>query len=309
MFTRALNNYKIVDDSNLAVSPTVLQAAVTDIKKTLETSRYVEELDPAARSFLKVLEDRAATPQSLTQLDALRGKARDLAYDASGGEKKVLSTISRSLDEMLTRADPSHLVPKNPSAPSASPDAVREAFIGARNDFGTAAKSSEIETLIHRAEVSTTDDPIKALRTQFSSLARNEDRLARYSVAEQKVITDIAAGDIGSRTLKSLENLLPGFSRSSMFGNVMAALAGTAGHAVGGPFGSLAFAVPGAAGKWAESARGAQAVPIANRFAEGIRARNVGATLPPPLPTSTIRNWLIPGATSGVNALAPQEAP
>jgi hypothetical protein len=297
MFTNALNKYKIVDESNLAISPNVLQSTVADIKKTLETSRYIEELDPAAKNFLKVLEDRAQTPQSLTQLDALRGKARDLAYESSGGERKVLSTISRRLDTMLNEADPANLVPKNPSLPSASPDTVREAYLGAKSDFSTAAKSAEIETLIHKADLSTTDNPVKALRTQFSSLAKNEDRLARYTPAEQKIIKDIAAGDIGSKTLQTLENLMPGFSRTSMFGNVMAALAGTAGHAISGPFGSLAFAVPGAVGKLAESARAAQAMPIANKFAEGIRARNVGNALAPQgVSPSAVRNFLSPGA-------------
>jgi len=303
-------DYAVMDNSNLAIHPDVLRSTIDDIKKSLEKSRYVEELDPTARNFLQVLEDRAQTPQSLTQLDALRGKARDLAYEASGGEQKVLSTISRKLDATLNDVNVSNVVPKDPMLPSAAPDTVKDALINARDKFGTAAKSAEIETLIHKADMSTTDNPIKALRVQFSSLAKNEDRLARYTPAEQKIIKDIAAGDIGSKTLQTLENLMPGFSRTSMFGNVMSALAGTMGHAIVGPFGSLAFAVPGTVGKFAESARGAQAMPIANKFAEGIRARNVGNALAPQgMPSSAIRNMLsigMPGAQQAQNALANQ---
>ena len=299
-------NYAVMDNSNLAIHPNVLQSTLADVKKSLEKSRYVEELDPTARAFLQVLEDRAQTPQSLTQLDALRGKARDLAYKASGGEQKVLSTISRKLDATLNDINPSNVVPKDPLLPSAAPDTVKDALISARDQFGRAAKSAEIETLIHRADASTTDSPIKALRTQFSSLAKNEDRLAQYSPAEQKVIKDIADGNIGSKSLQMLENLMPGFSRTSMFGNVMAALAGTVGHATTGPFGSLFFAAPGAIGKAAESARAAQAMPIANQFAANIRAG--GAVVPQGIPSSAVRNWLSPGAglSSGVNAFSNQ---
>ena len=297
-------DYAVMDSSNLAIHPDVLRSTIADIKKSLEKSRYVEELDPTARNFLQVLETRAQTPQSLTQIDAMRGKARDLAYDASGGEHKVLSTISRRLDDALSDINPSNIVPKDPLLPAAVPDTVKDALVSARDKFRTAAKSAEIETLIHRADVSTTDNPIKALRTQFSSLAKNEDRLAQYTPAEQKVIKDIADGNIGSKSLQTLENLMPGFSRTSMFGNIMAALAGAAGSAATGPFGSLFFAAPGAIGKAAESARAAQAMPIANKFAEGIRARNVGNALAPQgVSPSAVRNFLSPGAMmySGTN--------
>jgi len=297
-------DYAVMDSSNLAIHPDVLRSTIADVKKSLEKSRYVEELDPTARNFLQVLETRAQTPQSLTQLDALRGKARDLAYEASGGEQKVLSTISRSLDDALSNINPSNVVPKDPLLPAAAPDTVKDALVSARDKFRTAAKSAEIETLIHRADVSTTDNPIKALRTQFSSLAKNEDRLAQYTPAEQKVIKDIADGNIGSKSLQTLENLMPGFSRTSMFGNLVSALAGAAGSAATGPFGSLFFAAPGAIGKAAESARAAQAMPIANKFAEGIRARNVGNALAPQgVSPATVRNFLSPGAMmySGTN--------
>jgi hypothetical protein len=293
-----------MDKSNLAVSPDVLQSAVGDIKKSLESSRYLDDLDPVAQNFLNALEKRAQSPQSLTQLDALRGKARDLAFEATGGEQKVLSSISRKLDEALKTVDETKVVPKDPTLPSADPATVREAFLEARDDFSRASKSRTIETLIHRAEVSTQDNPIKALRTEFSALAKNEDRLAQYSTAEQKIIKDIAAGNIGSSTLKGLENLMPGFSRSSMFGNFMSAMAGIAGSSIGGPAGSLAFSIPGAIGKMAETTRGAQAVPFANRFAEGIRAGNLELAQPF-TSTAAVRNFLAPGV-GAYNAFSQQ---
>jgi hypothetical protein len=76
----------------------------------------------------------------------------------------------------------------------------------------------------------------------------------------------------------------------------MAAAAGLAGSAAGGPLGSLAFSIPGAVGKAAEKARGAQAMPFANRFAEGVRAGNVGNAMAPPFTSpEAVRNFLRPG--------------
>ena len=297
LLNEAREAYRVMDESNLAISPAVLQSAVGDIKKSLETTRYLEELHPTARNFLKVLDERAQTPQSLTQLDALRGEARDLAAEATKGERKVLSSVSRKLDEMLNDLDVSKVVPKDVSLPSAAPEVVRDALTTARDKFTRAAKSEQIETLINNAVINSEGkaaSPIKALQTQFSSLARDEKLFAQYSAAEQKIIKDLAAGRVGSGTLQGLENLMPGFSRSSMFGNFMAAASAAGGATLGGPAGLLAYRIPGAIGKVAETARGAQAVPFANRFAEGIRGGNVELAQPF-TSAAAVRNFLAPG--------------
>jgi hypothetical protein len=299
LFDSAVGKYGVMDQSNLAISPNVLQSAVVDIKQSLESSRYLERFDPVAKDFLAGLDELAKTPQSLTQLDALRGKARDLAMKADGGERKVLSSISRKLDETLKNIDETKVVPKDPSLPSADPKTVREKFLEARDEFSRASKSRDIEKLINDAVVNSEGKsltPVKALQTQFSKLARDEDLLAQYSAAEQKVIRDIAAGNIGANTLRSLENLMPGFSRSSMFGNLMAGLSGTIGASVAGPYGALAFSIPGTIGKAAETARSAKAVPFANQFAESIRAGNVGNAMAPSFTSpAAVRNFLRPG--------------
>jgi hypothetical protein len=299
LFDSAVGKYGVMDQSNLAISPNVLQSAVVDIKQSLESSRYLERFDPVAKDFLAGLDELAKTPQSLTQLDALRGKARDLAMKADGGERKVLSSISRKLDETLKNIDETKVVPKDPSLPSADPKTVREKFLEARDEFSRASKSRDIEKLINDAVVNSEGKSltsVKALQTQFSKLARDEDLLAQYSAAEQKVIRDIAAGNIGANTLRSLENLMPGFSRSSMFGNLMAGLSGTIGASVAGPYGALAFSIPGTIGKAAETARSAKAVPFANQFAEGIRAGNVGNAMAPSFTSpAAVRNFLRPG--------------
>lgn len=313
----AEQDYAVMDNSNLAISPKVLQSTLSDVNKTLEISRYLPEVHTQARDFLQILETRAQEPQSLTTLDALRGYARDMASETTGGEQKVFSTISKQLDDKLKNLDTTSVVPKDPSLPSAAPDTVRDALVNAQTKFGKAAKSAEIEKLINNAVYAPDQtNPLAALRTQFSSLAKNEDRLAQYSPAEQQVIKDIALGNIGSKTLQSLEKLIPGASKNYMnLGNLFTGGAGLVGGAVGGPIGFAAMAAPGMVGRMAENARAAQAMPIANRFAANIRAGNVAGTssqpqfaIPAPVSPSGVRNWLSPAAMmyNSTNALANQ---
>lgn len=266
--------YKVVDDSNLAVSQKPIMQIVDDIRNNQATSRYIPELDTSAKQFLDVLENYAQSPQSLTQLDALRGRARDMAANATtSGEKTVLGTISRRLNETLNTLDPNDLVPLDPSKPTAVTDTVRQNFLTARDAFSKAAKSKEIEQRIHNAMVA--DDPLKALRSQFTTLWKDTDTLKSFTPAEQNVIQQFAEGKVGSDTLRALENLLPGFSRSAMFGNLVAGLAGATGALYGGVPGLLLGAAPGAIGRAAQRARSAQAVPYANQFAAGVRAGTV----------------------------------
>ena len=280
--------YKVVDDSNLAVSQKPLMQIVDDIRNNQATSRYIPELDTSAKQFLDVLESYAQSPQSLTQLDALRGRARDMAANATtSGEKTVLGTISRRLNETLKTLDPNDLVPLDPSKPTAATDTVRQNFLTARDAFSKAAKSSEIEQRIHNAMVA--DDPLKALRSQFTSLWKDTDTLKSFTPAEQNVIRQFAEGNVGSDTLKALESLMPGFSRSAMFGNFVAALASTIGGLYGGPAGLLLGTAPGAIGRAAQTARSAQAVPYANQFAAAVRA---GAVQDPY--TLYYRNMMLP---------------
>lgn len=299
-FESATADFQVLDQSNLAVRPDVLRTALSDVEKSLPTEGYLPKQHAKAKNILDDLVERAQTPQSLTELDNLRKHARDLAVRAeSSGERNTLNVIQNKLEDIIKNVDETKVVPKDPSLPTAEPDVVVKHLLEGRDKYRKAIKSKQIETLIDDAIINSEGkaaSPIKALQTQFSSLARDEKLFAQYSAAEQKIIKDIAAGRIGSGTLQGLENLMPGFSRSSMFGNFMAAVSAAGGASLGGPAGLLAYRVPGAIGKVAETARGAQAVPFANQFAESIRAGNVGNAMAPSFTSpAAVRNFLRPG--------------
>jgi hypothetical protein len=271
---------------------------LSDVEKSLPTQGYLPKQHAEAKNILDDLVERAQTPQSLTELDNLRKHARDLAATVkSSGERNTLNVIQNKLDDIIKNVDETKVVPKDPSLPTAAPDVVVKHVLDGRDKYRKAIKSEQIETLINNAVINSEGkaaSPIKALQTEFSSLARNEDLFAQYSAAEQKIIKDLAAGRVGSSTLRGLENLMPGFNRSSMFGNFMAAISAAGGASLGGPAGLLAYRVPGAIGKASEVARGAQAVPFANRFAEGIRGGNLELAQPF-TSAAAVRNFLRPG--------------
>lgn len=297
-FASATADFQVLDQSNLAVRTDVLRTALSDVEKSLPTEGYLPKHHTKAKGILDDLTERAQTPQSLTELDALRKEARDLAVRAeSSGERNTLNIIQNKLDDIIRSVDETKIVPKDPSLPTAEPDVVVKRLLEGRDKYRKAIKSEQIETLINNAVINSEGkaaSPIKALQTQFSSLARNEDLFAQYSAAEQKIIKDLAAGRVGSSTLQGLENLMPGFSRSSMFGNFMAVASAAGGATLGGPAGLLAYRIPGVIGKVAETARGAQAVPFANRFAEGIRGGNLELAQPF-TSAAAVRNFLAPG--------------
>ena len=290
----ARKDYAVIDNANVVYDPQSFNKIVTDIKSGLEKTRYIPERAAEARKFIDILEDRAKTPQSLTELEALRAEARDAMAKASAGEKKAFSVIYDRLDNALDTLSVNNLVPKDPTTHVITPTIagrLSTALTSARDKFQRAAKSETIEDLIFKAENSTVgrDDPIRALRTQFSTLAKNKRDMARFSEDEQRVIRQISEGDIGSGTLQALENLMPGFSRTNLFGNIVSGVAGAVGSSVAGPLGYGFAGLPGAIAKGAMAARGAQAVPFANQFAAAVRA---GAVQDPY--TLYYRNMMLP---------------
>jgi hypothetical protein len=274
---------------------------VADIQKSLTTSGYLPEYHASAKKVLVDLQERMQSPQSLTDIDSLRRQVRDMA---AGGEKtpqemNSLRIMSNKLDDILKNIDETKVAPKDPSLPSAAPGDIKEKLLTGRDSFRKASKSEEIETRINNAVINSegkTTSPIEALQTQFSSLAKDEKLFAQYSAAEQKVIKDLAAGRVGSGTLRVIENVFPEFSRNKVLGTLMASISAAGGAALGGPAGLLAYRLPGAIGKAAETARNVQAVPFANQFAEGIRAGNVGNAMAPSFTSpAAVRNFLRPG--------------
>lgn len=300
-FDSATANFQALDQSNLAVRPDILQSTVADIEKSLITSGYLPEYHASAKKVLVDLQERMQSPQSLTDIDSLRRQVRDMA---AGGEKtpqemNSLRIMSNKLDDILKNIDETKVTPKDPSLPSAAPGDIKEKLLTGRDSFRKASKSEEIETRINNAVINSagkTTSPIEALQTQFSSLAKDEKLFAQYSAAEQKVIKDLAAGRVGSGTLRVIENVFPEFSRNKVLGTLMASISAAGGAALGGPAGLLAYRLPGAIGKAAETARNVQAVPFANQFAEGIRAGNVGNAMAPSFTSpAAVRNFLRPG--------------
>lgn len=292
LYQTAANDYAAMDNANVVYSPEAYEQMVNRIKSGLEKTRYTPRFSPQAKDFLDELDDRLKTPQGLTDLDVLRAEARDRMAKASAGEKKALSVIYNEIDDALDNLSVNNLVPKDPSTHVVTPTVAKtlaEKIQSARDKFRIAKKSETIEDLIFKAEGSTVDDPIRALRTQFSTLAKNKKELTRFTDDEQRVIKQIAAGEVGPDTLRALESLSPGFSRTNLFGNLVTFVTGSLGASVAGPVGYGLAYVPGKMGQMAREARGAEAIPFANQFAAAVRA---GAVQDPY--TLTYRNMMLP---------------
>ena len=303
LYKAASDDYAVVDNANVVYSPDAFGQMITKIKSGLENTRYIPERAPEARNFIEMLENRLKTPQTLTELDALRAEARDAMVKASAGEQKALSVIYNKLDDALDNLSVDNLVPKDPSTHVITPTVAKtltDKIQSARDKFRVAAKSETIEDAINAAVNSKSSDKIGTLQTQFARIAKDPKQMAKFSEAEQNVIRQIKNGDIGSDTLRMLESLIPGGRSSNLFGNAMAALFGAGGVTLFGPFAAPLFAAPGGVGKGAQMMRQQQAVPYANQFAAAVRA---GAVQDPY--TLYYRNMMLPAGQEFLRSQQP----
>lgn len=162
-------------------------------------------------------------------------------------------------------------------------------------------RNDKIREAIRLASISK-QEPMGALRNEFSKIFRNEDELRKFSVEDREVIADLAGGRASPRAIQLLGALAPGTSWGGVargvaqFGPALAA-ATTPVTAVVSPAVAAGLAGLGAGSILARRAQNA----MATRAAGGLLASTLGGV--PALPAD-YRN-LSPLLASGIqNAMA-----
>jgi hypothetical protein len=164
-----------------------------------DNPRYADLRGPLAR-----IEELRNNPQSISELHDLRQRIGNARTSPDKDTRRLAGMLTDELDAYI--ANTKNAVAGAESATSTAGKALREGI----NDWSKLSKSDEIERLIARARLSTAD-PADALRTQFASLARNENRMRRFSEGEQAAIREVAEGKSGSAILNAVSKLAPSF--------------------------------------------------------------------------------------------------
>jgi hypothetical protein len=258
-------------------------------------------------TIISRLEDATANPATISELHGIRSDLSRIRGTATTpNERRLASIITDKLDNFIT--NPKNAAgatsaeaatarmpgqPENwpvvlgeggmpsarPSAASTPIGAAAEANVerGAKalksgiEDYARYAKSDVIEQLLNRAAVNSSSNKTEladAIRTQFASLERNPTRMARFTEAEQKMISDITSGKSSGAIINAVSKLAP---NTSIVGLLKSGLAPTVGGLTGGPVGAAIGGGVLAAGAGANALRNMYARGAVNDLAGAIR--------------------------------------
>ena len=177
-----------------------------------------------------------------------------------------------------------------------------EALMSGINDWRKLSRAQEIETAINRAQINASagdKDFADTVRQQFAVIARNENRMKKFSSDERQAIMDLVEGKSSGAITKALSVLAPKFSGPNI-ASTTAKIAGEValGHQLGGNGLTgvmMAPIVAGTVGYGANSLRNTRAENAANALAQNVRNGFIPRDIP--------QNYL-PSLPYASNALA-----
>ena len=203
--TQASAAYNRADQAELVVKPDYVQNIAEKLTKEAFDAGYDPGLHPKIGSVLKRLESEGTNYKTLREMENLRRIVRDPEGDFTNpGQQRIASMLVDKYDDFVENiSDSNVLAGDQKSAVSALNDA--------RTTYSRAKKQQTIEDIVKRAEIRSaqmTQGGIdNALRTEFSSLAKNNKRMAAFSKEEKQQITEIAKGG------GNIQQFLRGFGR------------------------------------------------------------------------------------------------
>jgi hypothetical protein len=261
-FTRAEN-------AGAAYRADAFDSFAGDLTKKLESKGYFADNPRYAdlRGPLARIEELRTNPQSISELHDLRQRIGNARTSPDKDVRRLAGIMTDELDGYI--ANTKNAVAGAESATTEAGKALREGISEAAKKF----KSDEIERLIARARLSPAD-PADAIRSQFASLARNENRMRRFTEGEQAAIREVAEGKSGSAILNGVSRLAPGLD---VKGLLRAAVAFGPGAYSGSPEMILAGLAASTAGAGARTARNTLAELNARGIAGGMRRGDLAA--------------------------------
>lgn len=263
--------------------------AYKTFKSGLESS--LKGYDPDFSKFADVrvainkLKDLDTQPLTIERLHNARQMLGVLRGDSEKDVRRMAGILTDKLDEFVTNS-------KN--ATGAGAKEAADALMSGIKDYRMMSKSSEIERLIDRANLS--GGSAENIESQFRSMAKNEGRMRKFTPDEQTMIRRIAEGKEGS-SLANLASMVSPTRSPTMLASQ--ALVGGYGLSSDDP-----YAVYGAGGA-ALLGAGGRAVRnvLARRAAANTAAMMRGAPTAVPFEVGT-RSLAAPILSQSLNAMA-----
>lgn len=236
---------------------------------------------------IRQMENLDSQPLTMERLHHMRETLGILRKDNEKDVRRLGGILTDKLDAFVTNS-------KN--ATGAGAQEAADALMSGIKDYRMMSKSSEIERLIDRANLSS--GSAENIESQFRSLAKNEGRMRKFTPDEQKMIRRIASGKEGS-SLANLASMVSPTRSPTMLASQ--ALVGGYGLSSDDPYavyGAGGAALLGAGGRAVRNA-------LARRAAANTAAMMRGAPTAVPFDVNT-RSLAMPLFAQGVNAMANQ---
>ena len=237
--------YKEADDSGIVISPDSFTTFAQSVIPELDKVGFDRVLHPRVARAVEVLEERAKTPQTLSQTELFRRIIKSAASSSDKSERNVARVFSDNLDEYVVNLNKKDILGGDP--------AKAVLLENARNLWSKSSKTETVDELINRAKTKS-EDPTgptyeRALRAEFRALALNDSKIRLFNAAEKAAILKVAEGGPVGNALGALGNLAPS---TRTFPSMIQSLAGPAlGYATFGSPGAIAVPLVGGASHFA----------------------------------------------------------
>jgi hypothetical protein len=143
-------------------------------------------------------------PVPFQRLEQLRRLTRTAGNSIDADERRLAGVLRDQIDEYVQSAGAGDIQAGDLTA-------AQPAIRTARDAWSRMSKSNEIEDLVDRAS-RMKSSPAEALKSVFSTLSNNRNRMRMYTPEEQRMIRRIADGTTGSNALTIIGKLAPGLT-------------------------------------------------------------------------------------------------
>ena len=237
------NLYTHARQQGLLVSHTVYDRAIDDITRNIQRLGIDPTIHPESFAALQRLQSERGISQDLQDIDTMRQILGDAAGSIKPADAMRAASMRDQLDNFMNNLQPADVLAGNPRQ-------AATLITQARSLWSRQAKAREIGELFRRADLSAPNfsgsGMENALRTEFRALAKNQQRMRRFTAEERAAIENVARG---GRSRISLTNLLRMAGKFAPTGVVSSALSGGAGFGIGGPVGAVALPAGGFAAR------------------------------------------------------------
>jgi hypothetical protein len=214
--------YRAMEAENVNVAPQAMTDLANAARTKLSGLRYDPDTDKVVNEALKLFDLKSGKPMTFDMLEKFRRSVRDLPYSEAGGkrgtpdERAMVKALEETIDDFMDGLTPAQTTSGDAAAANAFLNQAR-GIRGRGYQTQTLEDAFTKATATSSAADSTKSFP-RALRDEFTKLAKNERKLAKFDRETQDLIKKVANGTVTQTILMGLGKLSPS---ARLFGTQM----------------------------------------------------------------------------------------